>query len=309
MNRLYQVHQRARLIMGGIQAIDTLLMPDFLKSSTLMLAIHGSTEDSNPSRTAHGLAQSVRDQGTFHEVITGFYKHPPLLHQALRQAKGDRVFVVPMLMSSGYFAEIVFPKSLEISSDTICSFPSKHTLDGKRVIYCQPIGIHPGMEKLVIQSARRTLMVGPTPSTPSLTHTSLALVAHGTARHQKSRVSVERLVKSLQKQSGLFQDIRAFYIEERPFVREIVEWETPADHVVLVPFMLADGPHVSQDIPHALGIAMETIQHRMRKGTDTWKNPNTCGDKSIWISRPIGTSPGLKDLLIDTAYQAGLLLD
>jgi sirohydrochlorin ferrochelatase len=93
--------------------------------------------------------------------------------------------------------------------------------------------------------------------------------------------------------------IRTFFIEEEPAIQEIYEWNTPNKNVVVVPFMLADGPHAAQDIPLALGSKGKRIKRSLEQGTATWRNPTERKGKRIWISSPVGLSPLLPDLILE----------
>jgi sirohydrochlorin cobaltochelatase len=100
-------------------------METAFKSSTLILAIHGSTEDTRPALMGKRLADSIRSKGIFGEVKAAFHKHSPLLLDSLTQASGNLVIIMPMLMSRGYFAEKVFPESLSIRQPpNLKNFPS-----------------------------------------------------------------------------------------------------------------------------------------------------------------------------------------
>jgi sirohydrochlorin ferrochelatase len=269
------------------------------RSATLILAIHGSTEDKQPAIAGNGLAELIRSKGIFGEVKAAFHKHAPLLVDSLTQSKGNLVIILPMLMSRGYFAEKVFPEAFQLKPPIPANFPSVHTFKTKKVIYAHPIGLHPGMENLVIESANRVLSQHPFPFKIPLPKASIALIGHGTPRHSKSRESVEKLAEKLTSNTELCQEVRTFFIEEEPAVQEIYKWDTPSKNIVVIPFMQADGPHAAQDIPLALGQKEKEIQQSLEQGTATWRNPTERKGKRIWISTPVGLSPLLPDLILD----------
>ncbi len=270
-----------------------------LKSSTLILAIHGSTEDNRPALAGQRLADTIRKHGLFREVKAAFHKHAPLLHETIDQADGNPVVIIPMLMSSGFFAEKIFPKALQLDAVPIDRFPKVTGYKGKTVVYAHPIGLHSGMKSLVIESAKTVLEQHPFPFKTPLSKTSIALIGHGTSQHTKSRGSADALAEELSSDPDICQGSRTFFIEENPAIKEIYQWNTPTRNVVVVPFMLADGPHAIQDIPIALGQPEREIEERLEKGNATWRNPTERNGKRIWISQPVGLSPLLPDLIID----------
>jgi len=284
-------------------------MPITTQSATLLLAIHGSSDDDRPAQMGNALAEGLRARREFLEVKVGFHKHAPHLDEALREAQGDPVIILPMLMTSGYFAENLFPKSLQLPIPTIQSYPTMMESGERHIIYCEPIGMHPEMSGIVRHSAETILATHPFPLKTSLEKCAIALVGHGTPRHPHSKKSVEAIVQTLNTTPGLCRGARGFYIEEAPFVREILDWESPSQQVVVIPFMIADGPHANQDIPAALGQSKRDIERRQEKGRATWQNPTQRGDKRIWISPPVGLSPLIPDLILSQVRKLDLLMD
>ena len=286
-------------------------MENRLKSATLLLAIHGSSEDDRPAKVGESIAESLRKMGVFGEVKAAFHKHPPSLYDSLTQAAGNPVIIIPMLMSTGYFAEKIFPKAFQLKTSPIQTYPTQTTSGAKKVIYTHPIGLHPGMENVVIETAKQVVNQHPFPFKLSLSKSSIALIGHGTSQHSKSRTSVDLLAEQLASRPDVCQDARAFFIEEEPGIQEIYRWDTPSKNVVVVPFMLADGPHVAQDIPLALGQTKKELQRRQNQGNTTWRNPTERNGKRIWISPPVGMSPRLPDLLVHYAMKEieGFLMD
>ena len=281
------------------------------RSATLILAIHGSTEDTRPEEAGNSLAASIRSKGIFGEVKAAFHKHTPLLLDSLTQANGKLVIIVPMLMSKGYFTEKVFPDAFQLQATPDVAFPWVSIFEDKKVIYAGPIGLHPGMESLVLESADRVLKEHPFPIKVPLSNASIALIGHGTSRHAKSRESVDQLAGKLAMNSEKCQGVRTFFIEEEPAIEAIYEWNTPSENVVVVPFMLADGPHAAQDIPVALGQTEKELKRSLKQGTSTWHNPTERHGKRIWISTPVGLSPLLPDLILEyvSGEISGILMD
>ena len=291
------------------RAIGNPRMKSDLNEATVVLAIHGSTEDDRPWKAGEHLADQLRMLELYQEIKTGYHKHEPFLRDAIRSAKGNPILILPMLMSSGYFAETVFPTSLGLPTSPIRSFPAIFQMAHKKVIYGEPLGLHSSMLDLVKKSAKWVLRESPFPFEPALSDTHIALVGHGTPRHSDSRASVDRLIDKLKDQPETCMDAKAFFIEEAPIIRKILDWKTSTKNVVVVPFMIADGPHVSQDIPIELGQSKAEIMRSLEKGKPTWKNPTERGEKRIWISQPVGMTPGILDAVVRQLKDLEALMD
>ena len=274
-----------------------------LHQTTLLLAAHGSTEDDRPRKAGEWLTHALREKALFGEVRCCFYKHDPPMHEALESCQSRQIVILPLLMSAGFFAEKVFPKALGLGEAPLENLPASFHLEQREILYAQPLGLHAGMTQLVIQSARQCLEEYPFPRRVDLKDACIALVGHGTTRHSKSRQSAEKVVEALLKQENACHDAKAFFIEEPPLVTEILEWKTTSDHLVVVPFMMADGPHAIEDIPLALGEPTQRVKHCMTHQRPTWRNPTQRSGKHIWVAPPIGRCQQLPSVVIDHVQQ------
>jgi sirohydrochlorin ferrochelatase len=81
---------------------------------------------------------------------------------------------------------------------------------------------------------------------------ALVVAAHG-SRREASNTEVRLLVQRLSESTpGAFDLIEAAFLEfASPPIREAITGciEAGADHIVIVPYFLASGRHVSEDIP------------------------------------------------------------
>jgi len=125
---------------------------------------------------------------------------------------------------------------------------------------------------------------------------ALVLIAHG-SRRQASNTEVTNLVSGL-KQTGRdrYQIIEAGFLEiATPSIPEAVESciEYGATSVVIVPYFLAAGRHVTEDIPRIVKLITE--QHR---------------GVNIHVAEHIGVAGSMNQLILDSAggvhKQAGL---
>lgn len=116
---------------------------------------------------------------------------------------------------------------------------------------------------------------------------ALVLIAHG-SRRQASNQEVMDLASRLQESAGdRYQLIKVGFLEiAEPSIPEVIETciKSGATSVVVVPYFLAAGRHVAEDIPHIVKPVAE--QH-----------PQV----AIRISDHIGMSDSMARLILDSA--------
>src|SRR5438046_4607770 len=177
-------------------------------NSALLIVAHGSTV--NPDSSAPTLAHAVeiRRRKIFADVGCAFWKEEP----SLRDAKFlfdpnsiGEVCVVPNFISEGYFTQTVIPRELELNGQTT------RRSNGQIWKYCEPVGNHPMMTKLLLNRARD---VAPD-AAPA--ETSLLIVAHGTDLNENSAVAAKREAERICA-LGKYDTVLSVYMEERPLV-------------------------------------------------------------------------------------------
>lgn len=134
--------------------------------AALILVGHGSTENPDSSAPTHEHADAIRDLGIFGEVVCAFWKEEPGLREVYRMLDSRDVYVVPNFISEGYFTREVIPRELRLAG-------AVSEVDGKLVRYCDPVGIHSSMTRLILHRAAETA--------PGVAagETSLVIVGHG----------------------------------------------------------------------------------------------------------------------------------
>jgi len=116
---------------------------------------------------------------------------------------------------------------------------------------------------------------------------ALVVIAHG-SRRQASNQEVTNLALGLKKSAGKqYQIVEAGFLEiARPSIPEAIESciESGATSVIVVPYFLAAGRHVAEDIPQIVRPVGERHPH-----------------VSIRISEHIGMSNSMPRLILDSA--------
>ncbi len=243
----------------------------------------------NPDSSAptHLHADEIRRRGLFREVACCFWKEEPNMREVYEMVESDVIYIVPNFISEGYFCQQVLPRELRVDG------PVTHR-DGKTIHYCDPVGIHPNMTRLLLQRADEVA-----PGVPR-DQTSLIIVGHGTNLNENSRKVIENQVALIREGGYGFAEVVDAYMEEAPFVADWAKMTT-APNVVVVPFFIADGLHSFQDIPVLLGMREETGAALSELGV-FHQNPHELQGRLLYYSGAIGTEPHMADVILDQVH-------
>jgi sirohydrochlorin cobaltochelatase len=255
--------------------------------AALIIVGHGSTVNPDSSAPTHQHADSIRQRGLFREVVCCFWKEEPNMREVFESVDSREIYIVPNFISEGYFCQQVLPRELRLNGPTT-------QRSGRLIHYCDPVGIHPNMTKLLLQRADEVA-----PGVPR-GETSLVIVGHGTSLNENSTKAIQDQVKLIREGGYGFAEVVDAYMEEAPFV---AEWDklTTAPNVVVVPFFIADGLHSFQDIPVLLGIEQEV--GKALSQMDVFRhNPIPLRGRQLYYSSAIGTAPLMADVILDQVH-------
>jgi sirohydrochlorin cobaltochelatase len=276
-------------------------MASEFSDAALLLIGHGSTLNGDSALPTYKHAAEIRERKVFAQVLEAFWKEHPTIAGALRGAYSQRVFVVPLFISDGYFTEQVIPRELGLCRNGQTDFPRIQERDGKIIHYCGPVGTHAAMTPVILERARQVVASGKSDIPPSPSETSLFIAGHGTGNNENSRKAIERQVELIREQ-GQFHDVHAIFMEEEPLIASCYT-SAETDNVIVVPFFISDGLHSFEDIPVMLGEAEHEVQSRLRQGKDTFPNPTERNGKRVWYSRSIGNEPLLAEVILERARE------
>lgn len=259
--------------------------------AALVLLGHGSTQNPDSSEPTWRHAEELKKRGLFGEVTCAFWKEEPSFRDILYTLDSDEVFIVPLFISEGYFTREVLPRELRLTGPTTF-FPEL----GKTVHYCDPVGIHPSMTRLLMARAESAA-----PGVPR--HAiSLVIVGHGTGLNENSRKAITDQVELIRGQNAGFAEVVDAYMEEPPLVSKWDEF-TAAPHVVVVPFFIADGLHSYEDIPVMLGIVEESAGAASESAGEVFQhNPYERRGRRLYYTPAIGTEKSLADVVLDQVH-------
>ena len=218
-------------------------------------------------------------------VACAFWKEEPSLREVYRMLDSREVYVVPNFISEGYFTREVIPRELRIGQT------GSSEVDGKLVHYCDPVGIHPSMTRLILHRAG-DVAPGLDPG-----QTTLFIVGHGTKLNAKSTEAIKEQVKLIAGGRHGYAEVLDAYMEEAPFISE---WDqlSASPNVVVVPFFIADGLHSYQDIPVMLGIEREITAAASEREVFR-ENPYRLRGKTLFYSSAVGTDTLMPEVILD----------
>ncbi len=251
--------------------------------SALVIVGHGSTVNPDSAVPTWDHADAIRRKGLFAEVQTAFWKEEPGLRQVLYTVESEEVYIVPNFISEGYFTQRVIPRELGLEGPI--------TRRGNQTLfYCDPVGVHPEMTRVLLHRAAEVAPGVPTQET------SLLIVGHGTALNDNSAVAAKQQVRAIGA-LGLYGEVLATYMEEPPL---IADWAklTRCPNVVVVPFFISDGLHSYQDIPVLLGFE-EEVGPALSQREVLWRNPHALAGKALYYASAIGTEPLFAEVILD----------
>ena len=232
----------------------------------ILLAAHGARRDPAANARVRDLAAALHSRGAADEVVAGFHQGEPGFTAALGELTAERVLVLPLFTSEGYYTEQVLPEALAHSA----------RFQDLTLRQAAPVGVHPELAALV---AARILTVV-TAERLERAETSVLLVGHGTLRNPKSRLATFRLAERLISRGDAEEVVCGFLDDEPSIETAIAQVRNRA--VVVVPFLIGGGGHVLEDLPRRLG---------------------TARDRRIVLDIPVGAYDGLEDLLVEIALR------
>ena len=253
-------------------------------NAALIIIGHGSTLNPDSSSPTHQHADTIRQMGIFAEVACAFWKEEPSMGEVYAMVESREVYLVPNFISEGYFCQEVLPRELKVTGPVT-------QLSDRTLYYCDPVGIHPNMTRLLLQRADEVAQGAPR------SETSLVIVGHGTNLNENSAKAIKAQVELIRHGGYGFAEVIDTYMEEAPLVND---WHTltTSPNVVVVPFFIADGLHSYQDIPVLLGFEAEVGAAASQREVFR-HNPHILHGRKLYYSSAIGTESHLAEVILD----------
>jgi sirohydrochlorin cobaltochelatase len=249
--------------------------------SALILVGHGSHISPNTGGLVWRHVDYLRLCEVADEVTAAFWKEKPSFAEVLETLTAERLTVVPLFTSRGFFTQSVIPAEMGLTGQLTVR-------DGREIRYAAPLNEHPYLSKVVRMrvDSVRTMFGLP------LDRTAVAVIGHSTRRNPESRRATEAQVARLQ---GDGLEAWAVYLEDSPAIAEIYEL-TDAPYLIVVPFFLAAGSHTTIDLPRELGL-----------------EPGTAGGvvrgRRVFYTAPVGVEDDLREVILALANDVGARLN
>jgi sirohydrochlorin cobaltochelatase len=264
--------------------------------AALVVLGHGTTQNDDSAAPVFQHAAELRRRKIFAEVREAFWKQEPQIKKVLPEISASRVFIVPLFISEGYFSDEVIPRELGFSEHSTLN--TQHST----IFYCQPVGTHDSMTRVLLARANEIVETFPFPRAPKPKDITLFIAGHGTEKNDNSRKAIERQV-GLIRALNLYAGVQAIFLEESPRIADCYQL-APTKNLVVVPFFISDGLHTQEDIPVMLGEAQRTVRQRLADGRPAWRNPTEKNGKLVWYSPAVGSEPRMADVILERVKEA-----
>ena len=294
---------------GGLAARASLSYPfavvaeDYADAALVLLG-HGTTLNAESAAPVFQHAAELRRSGRFAEVREAFWKQEPRVDQVLSGLKHARVFLMPLLISEGYFGEQVIPRELGFRTESAGDFSRVLQKGGQTLFYCKPLGTHDRMTEVLLARAQEIVTRFPFPRTPPPKETTLIIAGHGTERNENSRAPIDRQVRLI-RALDIYAAVESVFLEEEPRI-EACYGLAKTRNIVLVPFFISDGLHVQEDIPRLLGEPERILRERLQRHQPPWRNPTEKRGKLIWYTSSVGTDPHVIEVILERVREAAM---
>ncbi len=273
--------------------------------AALVLVGHGTELNAGSSAPVFQHADELRRRKCFGAVREAFWKQEPRVVEIASNLPFRRIIFVPLFVSEGYFSGQVIPQALGFPEPGEAEARVQQRGD-QTLIYCRPVGTHRSMPKVLLARARDVVQQFPLPRAPKSKDITLFIAGHGTELHENSSRAVEQqadVIRSL----DAYAAVHTIFLDQEPRIPACYGL-AQTKNIVVVPFFISDGLHVTEDIPVLLGEPERLVQQRLRAAQPTWRNPTEKQGKLVWYTASVGTEPLLADVILERAREgAGLL--
>jgi sirohydrochlorin cobaltochelatase len=264
--------------------------------AVLVVLGHGTELNEQSAAPVLQHVAELRRRRIFREVREAFWKQVPQIQDVLATINAPRVFIAPLFISEGYFAGQIIPAALGFDASRIlrCGSAVK--------FYCQPVGTHDSMTRVILARAAGVAKQFPFPRAPKPAETTLFIAGHGTEKNTNSRAAIERQAELIRAQK-IYAEVQAIFMEEAPRIAGC-QALARTKNCIVVPFFISDGLHVIEDVPVLLGESQRIVKARLAAGQPTWRSPTELHGKLIWYSSSVGTEPGLAEVILERVREA-----
>lgn len=251
-----------------------------MTSVALVLAGHGSHISAETAGVVWRAVDRLRRRGVADEITACFWKESPSFSRVLAGVAADEVVVVPVFTAQGYFTRDVLPAEMGLAGPL--------TLRGKRRIHLTPtVGEHKLLDSIVNARLRDTIAkFGLQPG-----QTAAAIIGHGTPRNRNSRAAAKAQADRL-RTLGRLNEVVSVYLDDEPAIPTIYR-DTCSPNIIALPYFLAEGSHVTQDVPAALGLSSPLAAESVN-------------GRRVYYCEPVGADESICQVILKLARETSL---
>lgn len=259
-------------------------------TTALVLIGHGSHISPNTAGLVWRYADLLRQRRAADEVTAAFWKEQPSISEVLDTLTADDITIIPVFTAQGYFTQSVIPAELGLNKNGTTEdteFTEQKHRAGRIIRYGKTPGEHGDLAGIIQKRVEDAL----NEYGLDAAQTTIGIVGHGTRRHKDSRLATRQQMRILTER-GIAHAVIDGYLDDEPDIPSLYSRaETPT--LVVVPFFLAPGSHVTIDVPHALGLPEGARVAELH-------------GKTVYYTDPIGTDETLTQMILDLAHEAGM---
>ena len=249
--------------------------------SALVLAGHGSHISPHTAGQVWEYVDDLRARNVAHEVTACFWKEQPSFAEVLHTLTSEVVYIIPVFTAQGFYTQRVIPSEMGLGNA-----PSSYK--SKTIRYARTLGEHPHMPNVLLQRIQTTS----TEYQLNPMTTTVAIIGHGTRQNDQSQRATYEQVERLQ-QMGCVAQVLGAFLDAEPSIPSIYA-RAIHDTIIVVPFFLAMGSHVTLDVPAELGLAVREVFTEQV-------------GKRVYYTPPVGSYPSMVDFILDLASEAGFV--
>jgi len=220
----------------------------------LFLVGHGSTRAAEDNRALLRHAERLARGTHFDAVDVGLLYGEPSAKCVAARLPEAPLFVVPFFMAAGHYPQRAIP----------ALFKQNRAMSGcNGPIFCEPVGLHPGLADLVIRRALEALA----PGDLTARQATLLLVGHGSEKSPASWQATEAQARRIRRR-GQFRQVITAYLEQAPHLEDVLA--ILRGPIVAVGLFAGEGAHAGRDIPEVLdGYAAGPVVYLGAMGSDS----------------------------------------
>ena len=250
-----------------------------MSRAALVLAGHGSHISAETAGVVWGYVDRLRRLGVADEITACFWKEQPAFARVLDSLAADEVVIVPVFTARGYFTRDVLPAEMGLDGAL--------TRRGRRRIHLTPtVGEHKRLDSIVDSRLRAAISKYGLP--PG--QTAAAIIGHGTPRNRNSRAAAKAQAERL-RALGWLKEAVAVYLDDEPAIPTLYR-DTSSPNIIALPYFLAEGSHVTRDVPRALGLSR-------------LQTPESVNGRRVHYCEPVGADASICDVVLELARDTG----